>query len=157
MIANQEKINKLTDQEQPKLDRSLTLFHIVTIDEKDVKLLENSELTSSVPLIQELLDRHPDSYGLIMGVYLIAVSLICVVLAVSMYLISSVFDIIVKEGNPFADKVPKRLLTSMIIISVVVGSSVGIGFGVFAGFITWALYAIVDYGRVLRVQSDETL
>ena len=68
-----------------------------------------------------------------------------------------VFKIIEEEETPFSDKVLKNLLVSLLIIDVIVAMSAGIGFGALAGLITWALYTIMDYGRTLQIQSDETL
>ena len=127
------------------------------LEESKAKLDDSLELTSSVPALQKYFDENKDSTGLVVGVYLIGISIMCLVMAVSMWLVSSVFDIIIKEGNPFADQVPKRILISMIIFTVVVAFTTGIGFAVLLGFVTWAVYTIMDYGKTLRIQSDETL
>ena len=79
------------------------------------------------------------------------------ILTVAMFLFRSVFTIILEEGNPFSDKVIKRILISMIIISVVLIFTSGVGFGVLGGFLTWVIYTILDYGRSLKTLSDETL
>ena len=127
------------------------------MEESKAKLDDSLELTSSVPALQKYFDENKDSTGLVVGVYLIGIGIMCLVMAVSMWLVSSVFDIIIKEGNPFADQVPKRILISMIIFTVVVAFTTGIGFAVLLGFVTWAVYTIMDYGKTLRIQSDETL
>ena len=107
--------------------------------------------------MRKFFDENKDSYSLVIGIYLLGASLICLILTFAVWLISTVFDIILKEGNPFADNVPKRILTSMIILTVIIAMTSGIGFAVLLGITTWAVYTIMDYGKLLRIQSDETL
>ena len=78
-------------------------------------------------------------------------------LAVVMRIVSSAFKIIDEEGSPFTDRVIKRMTTTMIIVSVIVALTASFAFGALLGVITWALYTILDYGKVLQIQSDETL
>ena len=140
-----------------KKDFSIGGFKIGSIDDGDVELSDNLELESSVPSLQKFFDENKDSYSLVIGIYLLGASLICLILTFAVWLISTVFDIILKEGNPFADNVPKRILTSMIILTVIIAMTSGIGFAVLLGITTWAVYTIMDYGKLLRIQSDETL
>jgi len=114
-------------------------------------------LTSDVPAVQSFFDENADSPSLIIGFYLILVGSVTAIAAVAFSLITSVFDIILKEGNPFSDKAVKRTLIAMIILSVCAASTAGLGFGVLLGFLTWVIYTIMDYGRALKLLSDETL
>ena len=50
-----------------------------------------------------------------------------------------------------------RLKTSFIILTVVVVIFVGLGAGVIAGLLLWCIYSILDYGKVLQTEVDETL
>ena len=130
-------------------------FVLGNIDNGEVKLAEKME--SDIPALEAFFEENQDSPSLLFGMYCILISFILVWFCVAFALISSVFDIIIKEGNPFADKAISRTLVAMIIISVLVASSAGLAFGVLCGFLTWVIYTIMDYGRVLKIQSDETL
>lgn len=117
----------------------------------------SDNLNSDIPALQQFIDKNGDSYSVLYGFYLLFISFMIAVLTVAMSLLRSVFDIILKEGNPFADKVVKRILVSMIFVSVVLAFTAGIGFGVLGGFLSWVIYTILDYGRSLKTLSDETL
>lgn len=132
-------------------------FKLVSVDIDDIEKLKNTELESSVPALQNYFDEHKGSISLALGLYILLAGVACGVLAASLGLISSVFAIILKEGNPFSDKVMKRVVISMIIISVVIALTSGFGFAILLGFITWVIYTILDYGRTLKTLSDETL
>ena len=120
-------------------------------------VLPKDKLTSDIPALENYFRENEDSYSLLYGVYLFGVGLVIGILAFALSIIASMFTVILKEGNPFSDKVVKKMLVSMIIISVVLGLTTGLGFGVIGGFITWVVYTIMDYGRTLKIQSDETL
>ena len=130
---------------------------LVNVDIDDIEKLKNTELESSVPALQNYFDEHEGSISLSLGLYILLAGVACGVLAASLGLISSVFAIILKEGNPFSDKVMKRVVIAMIILSVVIALTSGFGFAILLGFITWVIYTILDYGRTLKTLSDETL
>ncbi len=130
--------------------------HLVRINYNDVispEALKNVD--SSIPAVKEVLNETP--YSLSIGLYLMIIGGSIFLLTVAMFLLNRVFKIIEKEETPFSDKVLKNLLVSLLIIDVIIAMSAGIGFGALAGLITWALYTIMDYGRTLQIQSDETL
>ena len=79
------------------------------------------------------------------------------VCAVLMKLISGTFAIIEKEDNPFTDKVIKRVTVVMIIVSAFLFFTAGASFGILGGLVTLVVYSILDYGKTLQIQSDETL
>ncbi|MBO4636234.1 MAG: hypothetical protein J5685_03725 [Clostridiales bacterium] len=91
------------------------------------------------------------------GLYLIFISVLCLAVVIVMHLLSSTFGIIEKEESPFSKKVIKRLTAIFTVISVVLLCTLGWGAGIIMGIITWALYTILDYGRILQIQADETL
>lgn len=128
-----------------------------TIEEGDFKVAEDMKWTSDVPRLEQFFRDNDDSPSLIIGFYLLAMSLLVALLTVCFHLISGIFALILKEGNPFTDKVIKRVLVTMIILSVLLLSTQGAGFGILAGLITWVVYTILDYGRTLKIQADETL
>ena len=114
-----------------------------------------SSLHSDIPAIQEAIDDHP--YSIMYGSYVLAVSLITVITAVMMKLISSVFALIEKEDTPFNDNVIKRVTIVMIVISGFLLMTSGAALGILSGLVTWAVHTILDYGKTLQIQSDETL
>lgn len=123
----------------------------------DGEFIATEKIDSDVPALKAYFEENADSPSLFLGFYITLMSSVFIVSAVAFFFITSVFDIVVKEGNPFTGKVIKRTLIAMIILTVIVGSNGGLGFGILMGFLTWVIYTILDYGRVLQIQSDETL
>jgi len=123
----------------------------------DGEFVATEKIDSDVPALKAFFEENADSPSLFLGFYITLMSSIFIVSAVAFFFITSVFDIVVKEGNPFTGKVIKRTLIAMIILTLIVGSNGGLGFGILMGFLTWVIYTILDYGRVLQIQSDETL
>lgn len=156
MIADHEKLDEQFAQNDAEVS-----IHVGSQGPRfllaDVTGADGFELESSVPQLQEFFDENEDSTALPLGIYCLGISFVMLIGTFAVWLVYSVFDTIVKEGNPFADRVPKRILTSMIILTVVVALSSGLGFAVLLGLLTWAVYSILDYGKELRIQSDETL
>ena len=112
-------------------------------------------IQTDVPALREALDDHPLS--IMYGIYLLTISFLCVIFTVVMKIISGTFALIEKEENPFTDKVIKRVLIAMIVLSTVLLFTVGSGFAVLGALTTWVIYTVMDYGKSLQVQSDETL
>ena len=123
----------------------------------DGEFIATEKIDSDVPALKAYFEENADSPSLFLGFYITLMSSVFIVSAVAFFFITSVFDIVVKEGNPFTGKVIKRTLIAMIILTLIVGSNGGLGFGILMGFLTWVIYTILDYGRVLQIQSDETL
>lgn len=161
MITNPERFDKQIREEYLENDGDVSVgsghIKLVKIDRQYVQMVKNMEMTSSVPSLQDYFDKHNSSISFNLGFYMLLIGIGCGILAAAMGIISSVFKLIMKEGNPFSDKVMKRVTISMIILSVVVALVTGLGFGVLLGFITWVVYTILDYGRTLKTLSDETL
>ena len=123
----------------------------------DGEFIATEKIDSDVPALKAYFEENADSPSLFLGFYITLMSSVFIVSAVAFFFITSVFDIVVKEGNPFTGKVIKRTLIAMIILTLIVGSNGGLGFGILMGFLTWVIYTILDYGRVRQIQSDETL
>ena len=121
----------------------------------DIEGFEPGDWESDVPAIQEALTNRP--YTTVYGSYCLGISAAIAVCAVLMKLISGTFDIIEKEDNPFTDKVKKRVTVVMIIVSAFLLMTAGGAFGILGGLVTWVVYNILDYGKTLQIQSDETL
>ncbi len=134
----------------------------VSIEEKiggyqvlGVSLGDPSSLRSDVPAIREALQDHP--YCIEVSLYCFLAALETAIIAVMMGLAASAFSMIRKEDSPFTEKVIKRVLIVMIALSAIVLLTAGLGQGALSAILTWVVYSILDYGKVLQIQSDETL
>lgn len=125
----------------------------ITVTESDMSLVSN--IDSSIPALDKELENASISFAF--GLYLLIIFFTCAATIIPCFLFYSVFKLMSKEESPFSDKVVRRILISFIIISVIVLITLGLGFGLLSCFLTWAIYTIMDYGRVLQTQSDETL
>ncbi len=130
-------------------------FKLVDIDLDDLGLNDPGKLESDIPAIQKAIDDHP--YSMLVSVYLFTAAFSTAVIAVILKLVSSVFGLIMKENTPFTDKVTRRVLIAMIVTSAGLFFTAGAAIGALGGIITWAVYTIMDYGKTLQIQSDETL
>ena len=169
MIANHENFDaqinqasnegKIVQYPDGGIKLNLGPVNVADIDKNDIEKTQNftNNLHSDIPALQEFFEENQNSLSLMYGFYLLGMTLMIAILTVALYLFYTIFSMILKEGNPFADKVMKRILVSMIIISVVLALTAGIGFGALCGFLTWVIYTILDYGRSLKTLSDETL
>lgn len=161
-IADRKNLNDAYEQaaEVGSIDITKELgkvnVHLVKINYNDMispEALKNVD--SSIPAVKEVLNETPYSFSI--AFYLLTIGGGVLLLTAAMFLLNRVFKIIEQEETPFSDRVLKNLLVSLLIIDAIIFMSTGIGFGVLAGLITWALYTIMDYGRTLQIQSDETL
>lgn len=140
-------------EEKGVIDDGVTVgksFSLIKIDNYDI---DNVETDSA--WLREKLDNAPLS--IIYGIYTITIAVTTGLLAVAMSIISKSFKIIEEEDSPFTDKVIKKMTLAMIILSVLIACTTNTAFGILMGFLTWAIYTILDYGKVLQIQSDETL
>ena len=113
------------------------------------------EWHSDIPALQNIIDEYPHSFSISTSVLFMAGAL--VLAAVMTKLISKAFETIEKEETPFSDKVIKKVLIVMIFASVILFMTSGMALGVLGGLTTWVVYSVLDYGKTLQVQSDETL
>ena len=114
---------------------------------------ENIE--SDIPAIQEALNDHPRS--VMWGSYMLIMGLAFAVVAVLSKIVSSIFALIEKENTPFNDKVKKRVTIAMIFTTVILFLTTGTPFGVLFILLTWVVRSILEYGKTLQIESDETL
>jgi ABC-type transport system involved in cytochrome c biogenesis permease subunit len=171
MIANRESLDKqiLESAKQGqnvkangRVDLKLGPVQFASVTQED---LDNGraasavagDLTSDIPALQTFFDENKDSISTVYGLYCIGMFFPIAILTFALFFIHSAFNVIKKEGNPFADKALKKILVSMIAISVTLAFTAGVGSGVLGGFLTWVIYTILDYGRTLKIQADETL
>ena len=120
-----------------------------------IELPDAKEIKTSIPALREALDARPYTIGY--GIYMLTMSVVMVMAVVLLKIIASGFATIEKEANPFTDAVIKKVTIVMIIISVVMCFTVGAAFGGVGAIATWLIHSVMDYGRTLQIQSDETL
>ena len=120
-----------------------------------ISLGDPSNIRSDVPAIQEALKDHP--YSVEVSMYCFLIAGMTAIIAVMMKVTGSVFALIRKEDNPFTDNVIKRVLIVMIVLSGILFLTSGVSLGVLCGILTWVVYTILDYGKTLQIQADETL
>ena len=128
-----------------------TSFSVLEISSS--KIAQN--ITSDVPAIQEALDDHPQS--ILYGTWIIIMSFCLIIAAVLIKLIGSVFAMAEKEDTPFTDKIRKRVTIILGIMSGLLIFTTGAIYGVLGFLITWVVNLVLDYGKTLQIQSDETL
>ena len=157
VFANFDTADEIFKSDQLNYKVGIGNVYFADFSQSEMDSVLNDNLTSDVPAIQEYFDEHQNSGALQMGFFMIIISVYCVSLAVVMGFIGSIFNTILKEGNPFSDKVLKKVLVAMIIVTVIVGMSSGLGMCLVFALITWVVYTILDYGHTLQKLSDETL
>lgn len=128
---------------------------ILTAKMFDINLGDPTSTHSDIKAIQDLIDAHP--YSTVYGFYLAVAGVILVVVIVLMKMISGVFALIETSDTPFTDKVIKRVTIVMIVSSAMLLMTNGAAFGGLGLIMTWAVRSILDYGKTLQIQSDETL
>lgn len=129
--------------------------HLLRFSKDSFDITKYQKIESSIPALEKALSDTP--YSLTLGFTLLTAGLNVVLLAIAMFQLYSVFDIIGREDSPFTQRVLKKLLFALIVIDIVIAFTAGLGTAAIAGLVTWALYTIMDYGRLLQTRSDETL
>lgn len=110
---------------------------------------------SDIPALQNMIDEYPFTFSV--ATYCLLLGGLLAVTAVIMKLISLTFDTIEKEDSPFTDKVIRKVMTVMIFVSAILLMTAGMSQGVMGGLVTWVVYTVMDYGKTLQTESDETL
>ena len=121
----------------------------------DIKLIDPEDFDSDIPAIQEKLENSPASF--VYGIYLLGIGIVMAGAAIMIKVVSGTFGLIEKDENPFTDRIIKRVTTVLIVVSALLLLTNGAGLGIVSGVVTWLVYTVMDYGRTLQIQSDETL
>ena len=110
---------------------------------------------SDVPAIQSFIDEYPLVFAL--STYMWIVAGATLIAGILTKLLELTFAAIETEETPFNDKVIKKVLIVMIVISALLLTTMGAAWGILSALATWVIYNIMDYGKTLQIQSDETL
>ncbi len=121
----------------------------------NITIMNPENIHSDVQAVKDVLTDRP--YSLVFIIYGAAGCVIFIVMAVMMKLVGGAFRLIREEDSPFTDKVIHRVMTVMIVASIVMFFSPGTVFGILGLVSTWIVHTIMDYGKTLQIQSDETL
>ena len=121
----------------------------------NINLGSADNIHSDIPALQEQIDRHP--YAIKYSMTLMICALACAVAAILIKLIQNVFATIEKEYSPFTDKVIKKVAIVLGASTVVLFLTSGLAFGALGALTTWVVCTVMDYGKTLQTQSDETL
>ncbi len=120
-----------------------------------VEMIDPTKIETSSPALKHALETRP--YTITYGIYFILVGLGLAGATVLLKLLSSGFAIIEKEDNPFTPAVIKRVTIVLIVLSIVMGLTIGGAYVVIGLLSTWLIHSVMEYGRTLQIQSDETL
>ena len=154
LLANSERFEPefVKYVEEGKIDTSNGIGKVSGISIQGINV---DDWKSDIPALQKALTERP--YTTVYGIYCIIVSLSIAVCSLMVKLLSSVFELIEKEDTPFTDAVIKRVTIVMIVISGFLLLTAGAAFGILGGLVTWVVRTVMDYGKTLQIQSDETL
>ena len=126
---------------------SATVFHLDKFNADNIQ--------TSVPAIREKLDTCPQSF--IYSVNLFMAAGICAISALVMVLVIFTFKAILKNDTPFCDPAISMMTITLIALTGIFFLTAGTGTAVLMAVITWAIYTVMQYGKALQIQSDETL
>lgn len=121
----------------------------------NITIMNPNNIHSDVEAVRDALATKP--YSVVFMIYGIAGLVIFIVMAVMMKLVGGALRIIKEEENPFTDKAIRRIVTVMIVISIMLFFGPGTVFGILGLVVTWVVHTVMDYGKTLQIQSDETL
>ena len=126
---------------------STTIFHLEKFDADNIQ--------TSVPAIREKLDTCPQCFVYSMNIFMVAG--ICAISALVMVLVIFTFKAILKNDTPFCDPAISMMTITLIVLTGIFFLTAGTGTAVLMAVITWAIYTVMQYGKALQIQSDETL
>ncbi len=121
----------------------------------NVDLGDPTSFSSSVPALQARFDAG--SLSTLYSIYLIAIFSIILMTNIVVLLIYLIFRNIERESTPFCDSVIRKMIVIFILLTILAACTLGSGAAILAGFMSWAVITIMEYGKQLQIQSDETL
>lgn len=128
---------------------------IGTVKVANVELIDVSNIETSIPALEGAIEDHP--YCIAYSIFVFTMAVTALIIAIMMKVISKTFGLIRSEETPFTDRVIRRVLIIMLVVTVIALMSMGLAQAAVFGILTWVVYTILDYGKLLQIQSDETL
>lgn len=99
-------------------------------------------------------DEHAP-YVIAAALFVMALSLMF--LTVGLHYLQKMFVLINTGDSPFSQEVITTMLTAFVLVTVFITASIGLLHGAFMALFLWCIYNVFKYGRVLQIESDETL
>jgi len=121
----------------------------------NIDLGDPTKIDSDIPFLKEKFENG--SYSTLFSTYMLGIFFILIFTDMILYLLYLIFKAIEKESTPFCDKVIKKMIVIFVLITIVAALSSGLGFALLSGFAAWAIITIMEYGKQLQIESDETL
>lgn len=121
----------------------------------DINLGDPASVHSDIKAVQDLIDAHP--YSTVYGFFLAVSAVTLLIVVVLMKMVNRVFALIEESDSPFTNQIIKRVTVVLVMTSVILLMTGGAAMGGLGIIVTWAVRSIMDYGRTLQIQSDETL
>ena len=121
----------------------------------DINLGDPTSVHSDIKAVQDLIDAHP--YSTVYGFFLAVSAVTLLIVVVLMKMVNRVFALIEESDSPFTSQIIKRVTVVLVMTSVILLMTGGVAMGGLGIIVTWAVRSIMDYGKTLQIQSDETL
>ena len=121
----------------------------------DINLGDPASVHSDIKAVQDLIDAHP--YSTVYGFFLAVSAVTLLIVVVLMKMVNRVFALIEESDSPFTSQIIKRVTVVLVMTSVILLMTGGVAMGGLGIIVTWAVRSIMDYGKTLQIQSDETL
>ena len=121
----------------------------------DIDLGDPTSVHSDIKAVQDLIDAHP--YSTVYGFFLAVSAVTLLIVVVLMKMVNRVFALIEESDTPFTSQIIKRVTVVLVMTSVILLMTGGVAMGGLGIIVTWAVRSIMDYGKTLQIQSDETL
>ena len=97
------------------------------------------------------------SYAVPLAINCVVAVIICVIVTCALGVFKEIFQSLSKEETPFSDKILGMLKYAFIMLSAALLVFIGIGPAVIGALLMWCIYSILEYGKALQVEVDETL
>lgn len=119
--------------------------------------IQSLKFESDVPAVQEFIENSDYVYALGVIFYMIIGNIYIIASAIILGMIRHIFKILKESESPFDEKILRTLGLVLAFTAIIIGLSIGIGFGVVVGLVFWCIYNFFSYGCELQKLSDETL
>lgn len=96
-------------------------------------------------------------YAVPMGFNCIFSAVMCFIVTFALGLFKDIFKELSGEVMPFSEKILGKLKYAFIMLIAALLVFVGIGPAVVGALLMWCIYSILEYGKALEIEIDETL
>lgn len=96
-------------------------------------------------------------YAVPMGFNCVFSAVMCLIITCALGLFKDIFKDLSGEAMPFSEKILGKLKYAFIMLIAALLVFVGIGPAVVGALLMWCIYSILEYGKALQTEIDETL